>query len=534
MSYLTSLPYTWIITLVLGLPVALTSTTSTASDAPRVRLGSIASHGHYNRFIVSYRDSSAENTRRTLVMTHLRAALCRSGLNKSSDNNALPLKFTYRRRLAIGADLVSLSRSLDASAAILLMHQIAADPLVTYVEPDTIIHLAPIIRAPSGMMPSSSAPVASASFIPYPPNDPLFATYQWNLTRSQGGSIIQGGIDVEKAWSVGADGNGIVVAVLDTGITRHPDLDTSLADDGYDFITDHEISGRSADGRIPGGWDTGDWSGVPTKKKGFYPSDWHGTYVAGIIAELTNNGIGLAGVAPKARVLPVRVLGHGGMGWNSDISDGIVWAAGGHVNGVPDNKYPAQVINLSLGGPGRCFPNSSFAKAIGYALRHGVTVVAAVANRNADSRDFTPDSCPGVIAVAANGVHGARAPYSNYGHSVTLSAPGGSGNQHDDGVHGFVWSTTNIGRTGPQRPTRDDLGYIYGGAAGTSFAAPHVSAAVALILGAEKVAGKRLSTPAQIKTILSETARPFPVTPNKPIGAGILDVGAAVDKVLAR
>ena len=515
-----------ILAFALGLPAAQATTTSSMA---KVNLASLAPHGHYSRFIVSYRNGSAEESSPMLAMAHLHAAVARSSLGSLGANNASPLKLIYRRRLAIGADLVSTSHSLSTNAATTLMRHIAADPDVTYVEPDTPIHLLPVAHAPAVMLaqPSSfgklgNTRVATTSLIPYPPKDPMFAKYQWNLTSPQDRGSPQGGIDVEKAWSAGADGHGIVVAVVDTGITRHPDLDTSLANDGYDFIIDHKISGRKVDGRVPGGWDTGDWSGVPTKRKDFYVSDWHGTQVAGIVAELANNGIGLAGVAPKARVLPVRVLGRGGDSSLSYVTDAIVWAAGGHVDGVPDNRHPAQVINLSLGIHGRCSPESGFGKATAYAIRHGVTVVVAVADSNDDSKNFTPDSCSGVIAVAANDVNGTRAPYSNYGRNVTLSAPGGSGNDRDDG---FVWSTNNSGETGPERPT-------YNGMCGTSFAAPHVSGVVALILSAEKAAGKPLSTPAQIKTILTETARPFPVTPDKPIGAGILDAGAAVDRVL--
>ena len=163
-----------------------------------------------------------------------------------------------------------------------------------------------------------------------------------------------GGARVTTAWDSGATGAGVVVAVLDTGATHHADLEANLLP-GYDFITDAFMSRRATDERVPGGWDLGDWHRADDCGPGSPASDssWHGTHVSGTIAEVTNNGVGGAGVAYNAKVVPVRVLGRCG-GYTSDINDAIVWAAGGTVDGVPANPNPAEVINMSLGGDHAC------------------------------------------------------------------------------------------------------------------------------------------------------------------------------------
>src|SRR5690606_31257016 len=148
-------------------------------------------------------------------------------------------------------------------------------------------------------------------------------------------------------------GNGVVVAVLDTGITRHGDLDANVLP-GYDFISDagkaNDGDGRDNDPSDPGDWVTLNQCPGGNRAEN---SSWHGTHVAGTIAAVTNNAKGVAGTAFGARILPVRVLGTCG-GYDSDIADAIVWAAGGSVSGVPTNANPAEVINLSLGGGGAC------------------------------------------------------------------------------------------------------------------------------------------------------------------------------------
>src|SRR5690606_7514122 len=127
--------------------------------------------------------------------------------------------------------------------------------------------------------------------------------------------------------------------------------------------------------------------GYPPQDSG---SSWHGTHVAGTIAAVTNNGIGVAGVAYNAKVVPVRVLGKCG-GLTSDIADAIVWASGGSVTGVPSNPYPADVINMSLGGGGSC--SSTTQAAINTARSNGTVVVVAAGNENTNASNSNPANC---------------------------------------------------------------------------------------------------------------------------------------------
>jgi serine protease len=246
---------------------------------------------------------------------------------------------------------------------------------------------------------------------------------------------------------------------------------------------------------------------------------------------MTNNDVGLAGSAFGAKVLPVRVLGHCG-GYTSDIAEAIVWASGGHVEGVPDNANPAQVINMSLGGGGSCLSNDATGMAITDAISRGTTVVVAAGNDQDDTVNYSPSSCPGVVNVASVGITGKRAVYSNYGNLVTLAAPGGGVFANDAGfgekvAAGYVWSTLNGSLTTP-----DENNYIYDGMAGTSQATPHVAGTVALVISALSSAGLPAMSPSQIKSLLTSTARSFPTKPDAPIGPGIVDAYAAVQKAI--
>ncbi|HYM86052.1 MAG TPA: S8 family peptidase, partial [Pseudoxanthomonas sp.] len=319
----------------------------------------------------------------------------------------------------------------------------------------------------------------------------------------------------------------VVVAVLDTGYTDHRDLIGNVVA-GYDFISLYgqdannpdvagDGDGRDADAHDPGDWVDGTmgWCG------GSSASSWHGTHVAGTVAAVGNNAQDIAGVAYGAKVQPVRVLGHCG-GMTSDIADAIVWASGGHVEGIADNANPAEVINMSLGGSGSCADDPVTQEAIDGANNRGVTIVVAAGNDNDDAAYHSPASCKGVITVGASGVDGGRSYFSNYGASVALSAPGGNATSLSDPDNRWIWST---GNTGTKAPVADTLmGYI-----GTSQASPHVAGVVAMMQSAAVAAGKPALTPVQVKQILRGTARPFLVTPptNKQQGAGLLDAAAA-------
>ena len=340
------------------------------------------------------------------------------------------------------------------------------------------------------------------------PNDVMYAQ-QWAL----GDGV--GGIRAAKAWDLVPSGS-VAVAVIDTGIRSHPDLDGKRMA-GYDMISNGYISvdgdGKDADAEDAGDSDNG------LDCQNFYrfrASSWHGTHVAGIIAASTNNGEGMAGVAPNARIIPVRALGRCG-GTEDDVADAIRWAAGVPVVGVPNNPNPAKVLNLSLGGRGQCSTNEQ--SAVDAALARGATIVVAAGNDAELATNFSPANCNGVIAVAASNLLGDLSSYSNFGRIVSITAPGG-----DSGDLPGVISTMNGGTTLPGVAS-------YATYSGTSMAAPHVAGVVALMLTRDPTL-----TPGQVLNRLQASARAFPAGTDcaaalGACGSGLLDAPRAVAAV---
>ncbi len=462
------------------------------------------------RIIVKYRAGTAAASDRAAKLSVVNAALARAPLAGASTNataRVAALKPQVVRQLGVGADLIRLNSRLGGADLAKLLAELKADPSVQYAEADVKLQRVEL-----------RAREAAPQLVP---DDPYFAQYQWHLSSTTGG------INAPAAWDV-AQGEGIVVAVLDTGILpQHPDFSGNLLE-GYDFISDAETSRRATDDRVPGALDQGDW--VENDNECYAgsladDSSWHGTHVAGTIAESTNNGVGMAGVAYKARVLPVRVLGKCG-GYLSDIADAITWASGGTVAGVPANANPAEVINMSLGGNGSC--DAAYQDAINGAVSRGTTVVVAAGNSASNAANFRPASCSNVVSVGASRITGGIASYSNFGTVVDLSGPGGGGGV-DGNPGGYVWQAGYNGATTPTSGA-----YTYMGMAGTSMASPHVAAVAALVQGALADAGRDPLTPAQLETLLKQTSRPFPVTipAGTPIGSGIVDAKAALDEAL--
>jgi serine protease len=442
--------------------LSLLATPAIARES-RLDLSGMEPGGRYDRFIVQYRDGSAAHADVATLKRSLRSIGRRMGV-----------VLTHLHRTATGADVVNVNRKLDQAEAASIMGRIASDPSMEYIEVD---HL--------------NLPTLQ-------PDDPGYGN-QWAYWGTHG-------IDAEEAWKL-SDGSGTVVAVLDTGITRHSDLDDNVQP-GYDFISSPDVS-NDGDGRDSDPSDPGDWQragqcgpGQPARD-----SSWHGTHVAGTIAAVTYNGQGVAGVAHSGWIVPVRVMGTCG-GFDSDIADAIVWASGGSVTGVPDITYPAEVINLSLGRRGQC--SATFQRAINSAVRRGTTLVIAAGNDAMNTAGATPASCDNVITVAATTQAGRRALFSNYGRKVDAAAPGVR-----------ILSTTNTGRT---RPGNESYGFL----SGTSMAAPHVSGVVAII---QSVAGTPKS-PAQVEALLKATAVATRARPSRSIGAGIVNAKAALDAAI--
>lgn len=285
------------------------------------------------------------------------------------------------------------------------------------------------------------------------PNDPDYSK-QWNL-RS---------INVEAAWNE-TKGDGVIVAVIDTGVSPVPDLKETKFTKGYDFVHD---TPEALD-------DVG-----------------HGTHVAGTIAQSTNNNYGVAGIAYQATIMPLKVLDESGAGTIADIAEAIRYAA--------DNK--ADVINLSLGGAGE---SQLLESAIDYAHNKGVVVIAAAGNAGTESASY-PARYPHAIGVAALDAGGMKAPYSNFGAGVDISAPGGS----EDAK--ILQETID--------PVTKESVFI--GYQGTSMAAPHVAGVAALI----KASG--IKEPDAILKILQQSSRKVQEDPLNHYGAGQLDAGSAV------
>lgn len=324
----------------------------------------------------------------------------------------------------------------------------------------------------------------------FQPSDVRYSE-QWALKDTPAG------ISAEPAWDVFTHrGLGALIAIVDTGITSHPDLNGNKVG-GYDFITLVESAG-DGNARDNNPADNGDGLQDECTAR---PSTWHGTHVAGIAAAIGNNVEGISGVAPNAAHLPLRSLGrHSGA--MSDITDAIVWAAGGNVPGLPANPNVATVINLSIGRrTTACGPLEQ--AAINYAVSRGVVVVAAAGNNNLQASTSTPGSCANVITVGATDSSGSRAGFSNYGPLVEIYAPGAN-----------ILSAFNTGQYSPGSPT-------YSPQSGTSMAAPMVAGVAAMMQATQP------RPPAQVSDIIRRTAKLRAGTCSGDCGVGILNAHAA-------
>lgn len=399
-------------------------------------------------------------------------------------------------RLGHDLHVVVVERAAPGDSLQATLERLQADPRVEFAEPDARMRLHRV------------------------PSDPGFPG-QWFLHAS--GHGIDGptasAIDAVAAWDVTTGAPSVVIAVLDTGVRfDHPDL-LPVADGGkllpgYDFVsTESGGTARAAndgDGWDPDPSDPGDWissldrtisqfSNCPVES-----SSWHGTRVSGMLAGLTDNATGIAGVGWSNRILPVRVMGKCG-GLTSDIIAGMRWAAGLAQSGAPANPTPARVLNLSLGSQGAC--SRAYQSAIDEITARGVTVVVSAGNDG--STVDQPANCRGVVGVTAVRHVGTKVGFANLGLDVTISAPGGNCVNVGLGQPCLysLDTTTNFGTREPGgNGYTDRMGNFN---VGTSFAAPIVSGVVALMYS---VNGNL--TPGKLTERLKASATPFPASPD--------------------
>ena len=367
--------------------------------------------------------------------------------------------FSWAQRLFRGG--------LEGKAAALLA-RLRAEPLVQHAELDMSYSIPPLEARHTRL--ADDGKVQKKRF----PNDPKFR-YQWHLQQ----------INAPAVWPR-ATGKGVIVAVIDTGVAyqdkgkfkRVPDLANTEFVAGYDFVNDTD---------------------TPLDDHG------HGTHVAGTIAQSTNNGIGVAGTAYNARIMPLKVLSSRGFGNIADIAEAIRFAA--------DNG--AKVINMSLGGPGS---SKILGDAVKYAHDKGVLVVCAAGNDGRGKVGY-PAAYPHAMAVAATQFDRTATFYSNWGKEIDIAAPGGNTrvDQNNDGMPDGVLQNTIV----PGRPDRNDYLLFMG----TSMAAPHVAGAAALVFESG------VTDPAAVAKVLKSTAKhPDGKDWDPHYGAGIVDVKAALSK----
>jgi serine protease len=498
-----------------------------------------------DRIIVKWRATG-------VAVTHIEALEARTQLLR--DRSGLPLHAL--RSFGAEFDVLRLARDYDANASAsatelrAAIAQLNTNPFIEYAEADERIYALSI------------------------PNDPRFTagsdalgqwTGQWYLGDPNANT--PSAVGATTAWDT-ARGDKIVVAVIDSGIRAdHPDL-LGKTLPGFDFVcydngqacdaggtalslTANDGSGWDADPADPGdGLAAADLTRADryfNHQCGDGPnhdqpidSTWHGTRVAGIIAALTNNSIGIAGVAPDAKVLPVRALGRCG-GFTSDLIAAMLWAGGisdASLGTTPTNRNAASILNLSLGNRSAC--SAAEQSAIDRLLAAGVLIVAAAGNDGGPIG--APGNCNGVLSVAGVRHVGSKVGYSNVSStaaSISIAAPAGNCINTVTTLPCLypIDTLTNEGKLAPQtlvtNPTMGLTSYTYSifnpgyagntlnaASVGTSFAAPVVAGVAALM----RSVNSQL-TPAELIARLKAAATPFPTLATTPTG-GVCHVAA--------
>jgi serine protease len=489
---------------------------------PPVSLGPEA-----HRLIVGFR--AFPDARTVVVRRQSRAVI--QAQTSAADVAALVARVgvpvTKSRQFTPSMHVLFLPQTLYGADVDAALAKLRADPAVKFADVDQIRHIEAVT-----------------------PNDPLFAptplasppaSGQWYLnTPSSTPVVVEGNTtedlsatDAISAWGITTGSAGIVIADVDTGVRfDHPDLLRAGRGGrllpGYDFVgEDLNPSNGAAEGTYliandGDGWDPdpsdpGDWISTSDTANALFASatvensSWHGTRVVGVYGAITNNDVGIAGMNWGAWVLPVRALGKGG-GYDSDIIAGVEWAAGLPVTNpegppVPDNPFPADIVNLSLGGSGSC--PSDYQDALAQVTAMGVLVIVSAGNGGAPGAAApvdAPANCsllvPGVMGVVGLRNVGTKVGYSSFGSGASIAAPAGNCVQTSGDCLRSIDTTTNLGTTIPgDNSYTDELNENLG----TSFSAPIVSG----IAGLMRSVNYNL-TPAQLVARLQSSATAFP------------------------
>jgi hypothetical protein len=272
------------------------------------------------------------------------------------------------------------------------------------------------------------------------------------------------GIEAEPIWRITNSTPDVVVALVDSGLAAAA-LNVFLnVAPGYDFISDPDLA-LDGDERDEDATDPGDYGpDCPM-------SSWHGTRVASILAARHDyeGNLGMKGVAQNCTVMPVRVLGECRTGYASDVADAIVWAAGGEIVDVNTTETPAKIIMMAFSGMGAC--PGYLQSAVTQAINLGAILIAAAGNNGKDASMYFPGNCNGTLVIAASTRQGTLAPYSNFGRTVDIAAPGGD------------WANAIMALGVDQ----DGMNVNVQFGVGTSFAVPHVAGMASLAVSMHKL-----------------------------------------------
>jgi len=500
----------------LGLALILGSAATAAPEWNPVRSHPVEIGPQASRLVVGFK-ATPGNAVTQAIRSHVKAqgVSITQAQTSAADVSSLSLRTSVAvstsRQLTPSMHVVFLPNTLFGADVDTVLTKLRADPAVAFADVDAR-------RYPHVV-----------------PNDPLFgptpgtATGQWYMqTPDPTGDA--SATDAVSAWSLSKGSSGTVIADVDTGVRfDHPDLLRAGFGGrllpGYDFVSPDSggtfLVANDGDGFDPDPSDPGDWVDstdlmntivFPSKNCTAGGSSWHGTRVMGVLGALTNNGVGIAGMTWNPYLLPVRALGKCG-GFDSDILVAIQWAVGLSVGGVPDNPFPADIINLSLGATGSC--PASYQNLVNTLTTMGVLVVASAGNEGGPVD--SPGNCPGVLAVAGLRNAGTKVGFSSLGPEVGIGAPAGNCVNTTAGSPCLrsIDTTVNEGATVPGANSYTDE---FNSNLGTSFSAPIVSGVAALM----RSANANL-TPPQLIARMRSSATPYP----QPLGLAACVNGSA-------